>query len=192
MRKATRKRKTKETDITVSVNLDTFTEPDIETTIPFLDHMLTLLSFHGQFSLNVKAAGDTSVDSHHTVEDVGIALGEVFKEALGDKRGIARYATVFSPMDETLARIVLDISNRPTCVLDWSYARESIGGLALENVREFLKAFSDNARITLHAGVLYGDNDHHKVEAVFKGLGRALRQATFKDGDTIPSSKGKL
>lgn len=192
MRESTIKRQTKETQVTLSLNLDGYNPPRTETGIPFLDHMLTLLAFHGQFTLNVEAKGDLAVDSHHTVEDIAITLGEAFKEAIGDKAGVARYGSVLSPMDESLSRIVLDLSNRPTLVFFWDYTRESIGGFALENVREFLKAFTDNARLTLHAEVLYGDNDHHKVESLFKGLGRALKDAIAKEGDNVPSSKGVL
>ncbi|MFW6298265.1 MAG: imidazoleglycerol-phosphate dehydratase, partial [Bacillota bacterium] len=143
MREAKKKRVTKETDVYVAINLDMEEASKVETGIPFLDHMLTLLAFHGKFTLNVQASGDTPVDSHHTIEDIAITLGEVFKEALGDKRGTARYASVFMPMDESLSRIVLDLSNRPTLIFSWDYTRESIGGFALENVREFLKAFTD-------------------------------------------------
>ncbi|MFP4078064.1 MAG: imidazoleglycerol-phosphate dehydratase HisB [Candidatus Izemoplasmataceae bacterium] len=192
MREARKTRKTKETEVYVAINLDMEEASRVETGIPFLDHMLTLLAFHGKFTLNIEAKGDTPVDSHHTIEDIGITFGEVFKEALGEKRGVARYATVFMPMDETLSRVVLDLSNRPTLIFSWDYTRESIGGFALENVREFLKAFTDNARITLHASVLYGDNDHHKVEALFKGLGRALGEASKVTGDSLPSTKGVL
>ena len=192
MRTSTINRKTKETEVSVSLNLDGYNPPRIRTNIPFLDHMLTLLAFHGGFTLSVEANGDTPVDSHHTVEDVAITLGEAFKEAIGDKRGVARYSTVFMPMDESLSRVVVDLSNRPTLILYWDYSREVIGGFALENVREFLKAFTDNARITLHASVLYGDNDHHKVEALFKCLGRVLGEASKVNGDALPSTKGVL
>ena len=192
MRQATRVRTTKETEIELTLNLDGAGKATIETGIPFLDHMLILFAFHGAFDLTLKARGDVSVDSHHTAEDIGILLGEVFNEALSDKKGLSRYASLYSPMDETLARIALDISNRPTLVFDFTYHRPVIGGLALENVREFLHAFVNNARVTLHASVLYGDNDHHKVEAVFKGLGRALNAATRQSGLQTPSSKGVL
>jgi imidazoleglycerol-phosphate dehydratase len=192
MRQATLQRITGETTISITLNLDQAKASSINTKIPFLDHMLSLMAFHGQFTLNIDAKGDLLVDSHHTVEDIAIVLGEVFKEAIGTKEGIARYASLFSPMDETLTRIALDISNRPTLVFSWSYVRESIGGLALENVREFLKAFTDNARLTLHASVLYGDNDHHKVESIFKGIGRALREAVLIKGNSVPSTKSVL
>lgn len=192
MREASKQRTTGETSVNVTINLDEANAPSIDTGIPFLDHMLTLMAFHGQFSLDIEAKGDLDVDSHHTIEDIAITLGDALREALGSKRGITRYATVFLPMDESLARIVMDISNRPTLVLNFDYTRESIGGMALENVREFFKAFTDNARITLHADVLYGDNDHHKVEALFKGLGRALREAFSVNGRTLPSTKGTL
>ena len=192
MREADKQRTTGETSVNVAINLDEANAPSIDTGIPFLDHMLTLMAFHGQFSLDIEAKGDLTVDSHHTVEDIAITFGDALREALGSKRGITRYATVFLPMDESLARIVIDISNRPTLVLNFDYTRESIGGMALENVREFFKAFTDNARITLHADVLYGDNDHHKVEALFKGLGRALSEAFSVNGRTLPSTKGTL
>jgi imidazoleglycerol-phosphate dehydratase len=192
MREASKQRTTGETSVNVTINLDEANASSIDTGIPFLDHMLTLMAFHGQFSLDIEAKGDLAVDSHHTIEDIAITFGDALREALGNKRGITRYATVFLPMDESLARIVMDISNRPTLVLNFDYTRESIGGMALENVREFFKAFTDNARITLHADVLYGDNDHHKVEALFKGLGRALSEAFSVNGRTLPSTKGTL
>ena len=192
MRESNIKRTTGETSVNVTINLDEATAPSIDTGIPFFDHMLTLMAFHGQFSLDIEAEGDLKVDSHHTIEDIAITLGSALKEALGSKKGIRRYATVFLPMDESLARVVIDLSNRPTLVMNFDYKRESIGGMALENVREFFKAFTDNARLTLHADVLYGDNDHHKVEALFKGLGRALSEAFSVNGRTLPSTKGTL
>jgi imidazoleglycerol-phosphate dehydratase len=189
---ATKERTTKETAIQLELNLDGNRTISVATQIPFFDHMLTLLAFHAGFDLSLIATGDVAVDDHHTVEDVGILLGQALLEALGDKRGINRYGLSYLPMDETLARAVVDLSNRPYLYYVASFQRIAIGGLSLENVKEFMRAFSTEARLNLHIEVLYGDNDHHKVEALFKALGRALREAVSITGDAINSTKGVL
>jgi imidazoleglycerol-phosphate dehydratase len=192
MRSQTINRITKETNIQASLNLDGTKQIQIETGIPFFDHMLTLFAFHGNFDLNLLAKGDVYVDDHHTVEDCGIVLGQAINQALGDKKGIERYSSVYLPMDEALVRVVIDISNRPMLIFKGEFTRESIGGLSLENVKEFLKAFTTEARITLHIEILDGLNDHHKVEAIFKGLGRALKFAVKQTSEDLPSTKGVL
>jgi len=187
-------RETKETQISLTINLDGKGNGDINTGVGFFDHMLNLMAFHGGFDLEVKAKGDIEVCDHHLVEDVGITLGEAVLKALGDKRGIKRYGTFFIPMDETLAQVSLDISGRSFLAFDCTFARESIGNFSTEMVKEFFRAFAFNAGITLHGRILYGENDHHKAEALFKALGRALREAKEVDKNNmeLPSTKGKL
>lgn len=185
-------RTTKETDIKLKLNLDGTREISVETRIPFFDHMLTLFAFHAGFDLELIVNGDIEVDDHHTVEDVGIILGQALKEALGDKIGINRYGLSYLPMDEALARSVIDISNRPFLHYKATFNRLSIGGLSLENVKEFLYAFAIEARLTLHIETLYGNNDHHKVESLFKALGRSLKEACMIQGNFINSTKGVL
>lgn len=187
-------RETKETNISLTINLDGKGKVDINTGVGFFDHMLNLMAFHGGFDLEVKAKGDIEVCDHHLVEDVGITLGEAFLKALGDKIGIKRYGTFFIPMDETLAQVSLDISGRSFLVFDCNFVRESIGNFSTEMVKEFFRAFAFNSGITLHGRVLYGENDHHKAEALFKALGRALREAKEVDENNmqLPSTKGKL
>jgi imidazoleglycerol-phosphate dehydratase len=195
MRKATVKRTTKETDVAVTVDLDGRGEAAIATGIGFLDHMLDLLSRHSRIDLTVKAAGDLHIDHHHTTEDVGIALGQAVKQALGDMRGITRYADVHLPMDEALTRVAIDISGRPFLVFKSAFARDKIGTFDTELVREWFQAFAMNAGITLHVETLYGTNDHHISESCFKGLARALRAAVAIDPraeDEVPSTKGSL
>jgi imidazoleglycerol-phosphate dehydratase len=177
MRKSTKQRQTTETAIDVTLNLDAQSPVSIDTGVGFFDHMLTLLASHGRFSLEVKADGDLHIDSHHTVEDVGIVIGQLFKEAIGDKVGINRYGTAYVPMDEALGFVSLDISGRPYLVLDAEFSNDKLGNFDTELVREFLQAFMVHAGITLHARVLYGINTHHKIEAIFKALGQALAQA---------------
>ena len=193
-RKAKIERNTKETKLKLAINLDGTGKTNIKTGVGFFDHMLNLMAFHGGFDLEVQAQGDLEVCDHHTVEDIGIALGKIFLEALGDKMGIKRYGTFFVPMDETLAHVSLDISGRPYLVFECDFNRESIGNFSTEMTKEFLRAFAFNAGITLHARVLYGENDHHKVEAIFKALGRALSIAKTVDKDNmvLPSTKGML
>ena len=155
--------------------------------------MLTLFSFHSKIDLKILADGDLYVCDHHTVEDIGITLGEAFKEAIGNKEGINRYGTFYIPMDETLALASLDISNRPFLVFDCNFNREKVGEMSTEMVVEFFRAFAFNAGITLHLKVLYGENDHHKIEALFKALGRAIKEAKFRNSENgLPSTKGSL
>lgn len=192
MRKAEYRRVTKETDVYASINLDGTGRADIDTGIGFLNHMLTLFAFHGGFDLSVKAKGDLDVDDHHTMEDIGIVLGIVVKEALGDKAGIARYGSFACVMDEALARVDLDCSGRPYLVFHGDLKRETIGNMSVEMVPEFLRAFAFNSLITLHVNILYGENDHHKIEAVFKALGHALKAAVTQRGGGVFSTKGSL
>ena len=189
------KRATKETDIDVAVDLDGKGASQIATGIGFLDHMLDLLARHSRIDITVKAKGDLHIDDHHTAEDVGIALGQAFKQALGDMKGITRYADVHVPMDETLTRVAIDISGRPFLVFKVEFTRHKIGTFDTELVNEWFQAFAMNAGITLHVETLYGSNDHHISESCFKGLARALRAAIAVDPrakDEIPSTKGSL
>lgn len=192
MRTAQLKRKTNETDAYVKINLDGSGISEVDTGIGFLDHMLTLMAFHGSFDLTIKCTGDLIVDDHHTVEDIGIALGQAFNAALGDKKGIKRYSSLYIPMDEALCRVVLDISGRPYLVYDVDFTGQSVGSMSTQNFKEFFRAFTSEARLTLHISVLYGENDHHKIEAIFKGFSRALKEGTKIVSDTIASSKGVL
>lgn len=195
MRKASVKRKTGETEIAVSVNLDGSGTCRIATGIGFFDHMLELFGRHALIDLEIEAKGDTHVDFHHTVEDVGIALGQAVAKALGDKKGIRRYASLDLPMDETLTRVALDISGRPYLVFRTSFSQPKIGEFDTELVREWFQAFAINAGVTLHVETLYGDNNHHIAESCFKGLARALRAAVEIDPrqeGRIPSTKGSL
>lgn len=188
-------RKTNETEIKLSLNVDGSGEVAVETDVPFLNHMLDLFAKHGQFDLKVEARGDVDVDDHHTVEDIGICLGQVLRESLGDKKGIKRYASVFVPMDEALAQVVIDISNRPHFELRGiEFPSAAVGSFTVELVHEFLWKLALEARITLHVIVHYGRNTHHMVEAVFKALGRALDEATAIDPRVkgVPSTKGVL
>jgi imidazoleglycerol-phosphate dehydratase len=195
MRKATIKRATKETQIEVSVNLDGTGASNSTTGIGFFDHMLDLLARHSKIDITVKAVGDLHVDFHHTTEDVGIALGQAVKQALGDMAGITRYASVYMPMDETLTRVALDISGRPFLVFKSAFPTHKIGEFDTELVREWFIAFATQAGVTLHVETLYGDNSHHIAESCFKGLARALRTAVAIDprnAGEVPSSKGQL
>lgn len=187
-------RKTNETDIKLSFGLDGTGSVNIETDVPFLNHMLDLFAKHGQFDLTVEARGDVDIDDHHTVEDIGICLGRTLHEALGDKAGIKRYASVFVPMDEALAQVVIDVSNRPHFEYRAQYPSAQVGSFSTELVHEFLSKFALEARITLHVIVHYGLNTHHMIEAVFKALGRALDEATSIDPRVkgVPSTKGVL
>ncbi|MDD6134498.1 MAG: imidazoleglycerol-phosphate dehydratase HisB [Selenomonadaceae bacterium] len=194
IRTATLERKTAETAVKLVLNLDGKGKGVIDSGIGFFDHMLNLLTAHGLFDLTLVCDGDLEVDVHHSVEDIGIALGQAFKQAIGDKKGIRRYGTFYLPMDEALAFVSLDISGRPYLVYDGGEMAPMIGGYDTELTEEFLRAFAFNAGITLHVKVLYGTNSHHKVEAVFKGLGHALRLALEDDPrvEGIPSTKGSL
>jgi imidazoleglycerol-phosphate dehydratase len=192
MRIAKIERKTLETEISVEINLDGNGNSKINTGIGFLDHMLTLMAFHGSFDLKVNCNGDLYVDEHHTVEDIGITLGEAFYKALGDKKGIKRYSNVSIPMDEALCNTVLDISNRPYLIFNMNFDREKVGSMDTQNFNEFFRAFVNESKITLHINLLYGDNDHHKIEAVFKSFARALKEGIQITSDKISSSKGVL
>ncbi len=195
MRTATIRRETAETQIALTLDLDGSGLSSIATGVGFLDHMLTLLARHALIDLEVEAKGDLEVDDHHTVEDVGIALGQAFRQALGDKRGIVRYADCLLPMDETLTRVALDISGRPFLVFRTEFPSEKIGTFDTELVREWFQAFAINAGVTLHVETLYGVNGHHIAESCFKGLARVLRQAVAIDPatkDRVPSTKGTL
>ena len=194
MRKATVKRKTKETAITVAVTIDGSGKGDIKTSVPFLDHMLDLLTQHGLFDITMKAKGDIEVDYHHTVEDIGISLGDCFKKAMGDCKGIKRYGEASVPMDESLASVVLDICNRPNLVFDIPGIQGKVGTFDVELVKEFFSAFAHNSGIALHVKVPYGENMHHIIEAVFKAFARALDMATAVDTRIVGvmSTKGKL
>ena len=195
MRSASVSRRTAETDVAVSIALDGTGKAEISTGVGFLDHMLELFARHGLFDLTVKVAGDLHVDQHHTTEDAGIALGQAILQALGDKKGIARYSDIHLPMDETLTRVAVDISGRPFLVFRTAFPTEKIGAFDTELVREFFQAFAVHAGLTLHVETLYGQNSHHIAESCFKGLARALRQAVALDPreeGRIPSTKGTL
>jgi imidazoleglycerol-phosphate dehydratase len=195
MRIAKVNRKTKETSIEVEVNLDGKGVYNIDTGIGFLNHMLEQLSKHSLVDINLKAKGDLHIDLHHTTEDSGIVIGEAIAKALGDKKGIKRYAHAYIPMDETLSRVSLDISNRPYLVWNVKLKVEKLGEMDTELFKEWFQAFSQSAGITLHIENVYGDNSHHIIESCFKGLARALRFALEKDaraGDSLPSTKGIL
>lgn len=192
MRTSTVERNTKETQIKVELNLDGG-EVKVDTGIGFFDHMLTAFGVHGGFGLNVKVTGDLDVDTHHTVEDTGIALGKAFNEALGDMSGINRYGTFYIPMDESLAQASLDISNRPFLVFNAEFAQEKCGDYETCVTEEFWRAFAVNSAITLHINVLYGVNAHHEIEAIFKAVAHALKIAVAKNGDDcVLSTKGVL
>ena len=192
MRKGIVIRNTLETKIKVEINLDGSGEAKIDTGVGFLDHMLTLMAFHGKFDLTILAKGDLCVDDHHTIEDIGICLGEAFKEAIGDRRGIRRYSTVYIPMDESLAYTSVDISNRPYLVFNVDFTSEKIGNMSTQMFKEFFRAFVNESRITLHINLLYGENDHHKIEAVFKSFARALKEGSEIISKEVSSSKGVL
>jgi imidazoleglycerol-phosphate dehydratase len=195
MRKGSIKRTTKETDVEVAVDLDGTGASSIATGIGFLDHMLDLLARHARIDITVKAKGDLHIDHHHTTEDVGISLGAAVKQALGDMRGITRYADVHVPMDEALTRVAIDISGRPFLVFKAVFTRPKVGTFDTELVNEWFQAFAMNAGVTLHVETLYGANDHHIAESCFKGLARALRAAVAIDERAkgeVPSTKGTL
>jgi imidazoleglycerol-phosphate dehydratase len=191
-RKAAKSRTTNETDIRVSLNLDGIGEYQIETGIPFFDHMLAQLARHGHFDLEITAKGDLEIDGHHTVEDVGWVLGQAFLEAGGDRRGIARFAHAYVPLDEALTRVVIDLSGRPYFVYKVDFKAARIGDLQTELVEEFFKAFVQEGRFNLHIESLYGRNQHHIAETIFKATARALHLATRVEHSAIPSTKGVL
>ncbi len=193
-RKAEIKRTTNETDIQLKLEVDGKGPAGIVTGIGFLDHMLTLFSKHGLFDLEISAKGDLEVDAHHTVEDIGIVLGQAIKEALGDKKSIRRYGSSILPMDEALAMVAIDLGGRPFLVFDASFANDKVGDMETELVEEFFRAVAFNAGMNLHIKVFYGSNNHHIVEAVFKAFGRALDEATRLDGriEGVMSTKGVI
>jgi imidazoleglycerol-phosphate dehydratase len=195
MRKASLDRKTTETQIAVSINLDGTGAFDVKSGVGFLDHMLELLSRHSLIDIKLRAKGDTHIDFHHTTEDSGIALGQAFAKSLGDRKGIRRYADCFLPMDEALTRAAIDVSGRPYLIWKVEFSRPKIGEFDTELVREWFQAFAMNAGVTLHVQTLYGDNCHHIAESCFKALARVLRGAIEIDPrqkDRIPSTKGSL
>lgn len=194
-RKATISRDTLETQISVSINLDGTGKSQFETGVPFLDHMMDQIARHGMIDLDVKAKGDLHIDAHHTVEDIGITLGQAFNEAVGDKKGIARYGHAYVPLDEAMSRVVIDFSGRPG--LEWHvpFTRGSVGGFDVDLFIEFFQGFINHAKVTLHVDNLRGKNTHHQAETVFKAFGRALRMALAPDprmAGIMPSTKGTL
>ncbi len=195
MRKAQISRVTGETDITVGINLDGTGEKEIDTGIGFFDHMLDQIARHGMIDLSIKAKGDLKVDGHHTVEDVGIALGDAIAKALGDKKGVTRYGMSYVPLDEALSRVVLDLSGRPGLVFECRFTAPMIGALDSQLVREFFQGLVNHAGMTLHIDNIRGENAHHQAETIFKAFGRALRMAVEPDpraAGRIPSTKGVL
>lgn len=195
MRTATIERNTKETEIKVSINLDGTGEYNIDTGIGFLDHMLEQLSRHGLIDLDVKVKGDLHIDFHHTTEDAGWAIGEAFAKALGERVGIRRYGSSYTPMDETLSRIALDLSGRPYLIWNVGFHRDKVGNMDTELFKEWFQAFSQSAGACVHVETIYGENNHHIIESCFKGLARALRDAVSIDprrSDAVPSTKGVL
>ncbi|MCA9766494.1 MAG: imidazoleglycerol-phosphate dehydratase HisB [Carnobacterium sp.] len=192
MRQAKITRQTLETKIELLLNIDGSKKISIQSGIGFFDHMLRAMAFYAKFDLSVECDGDLEVDTHHTVEDIGLSLGAAFKEALGDKIGIARFASPITPMDESLALVAIDISNRPYLVDNLAFKSEKIGEMENQCFKEFFYSFAMSAGLTLHIDVMRGENDHHKIEAVFKGLGRAMREAACIVDDEIVSTKGVL
>lgn len=191
-RRASLERRTRETNIRVDLTLDGSGIVDVHTGIGFLDHMLTALAHHARFDLSLRCEGDLHIDDHHSAEDCGLALGAALDQALGDRRGIRRFGSAYAPLDEALARSVIDFSGRPFARIELGLARQMIGTLACENIPHVLASMATAARMTLHVDVLTGGNDHHKAEAAFKATALALRMAVARDGDAIPSTKGTL
>jgi imidazoleglycerol-phosphate dehydratase len=194
-RSASIERNTLETQITVSIDLDGAGASRMDTGVPFLEHMLDQIARHGLIDIDIVAQGDLHIDAHHTVEDLGISLGQAFAAALGDKKGIRRYGHAYVPLDEALSRVVLDLSGRPGLVFDVEFTRAVIGGFDVDLFHEFFQGFVNHAGVTLHVDNLRGSNAHHQAETVFKAFGRALRMAIEPDerlGDVIPSTKGSL
>lgn len=194
MRKAKVKRKTLETDIELELLIDGMGNSCIETGIGFLDHMLTLFTKHGLFDLELKCVGDLEVDGHHTVEDVGIVIGKAFKEGLGNKEGIKRYGSVFTPMDESLSHVILDVSGRPYLSFEVEFKKDKVGQFETELVEEFFRGFVNHSGITLHIKMISGTNIHHIIESIFKGFGRCLDIASTKDSriEGVMSTKGEI
>jgi len=192
-RRAEVSRKTAETAISVALDLDGEGRAEVESGLGFLDHMLTALARHARFDLRLSCGGDLEIDDHHTAEDCALALGQALDRALGERRGIARFGSAYAPLDEALARAVVDLSGRPCAVIELALRREMLGELACENVAHFFVSLATTGRLALHLDVLRGDNDHHRAEAAFKALALALRQAVRADGsDQVPSTKGVL
>ena len=192
-RKAETSRKTRETDISLSLNLDGTGVAEVATGIGFLDHMLSTLAKHARIDLTLTCKGDLHIDDHHTAEDCALALGAALDTALGSRAGITRFGSAYAPLDEALARAVIDLSGRPYAYVELGLAREALGGLAAENAGHVLRSLAKAARATLHVDVLRGENDHHRVEAAFKAVALALRQAIARTGeDGVPSTKGVL
>ncbi len=192
-RTATIARKTAETDVSVALTLDGSGRAEVRTGLPFYDHMLGALAKHARFDLTIACTGDLHVDDHHTVEDVALALGEALLAAVGDRRGLRRFGAAHAPLDEALARVVVDLSGRPFADVNLGLRRESLGGVACENLGHALRSLAMAARMTLHVDVLKGENDHHRAEAAFKALALALREAVARDGHAdVPSTKGVL
>ena len=192
MREATVVRKTLETKIKLKLNLDGSRKITINSGVGFFDHMLNAMSFYAGFDLDVSCQGDLYVDTHHTLEDIGITLGSALKEALGEKKGIRRFSSTITPMDESLALVAIDISNRPFLVENLDFSSDRIGNMDTQDFKEFFRGFAYSAGITLHIDLMRGENDHHKIEAVFKGLGRALKEAISIESSEIISTKGVL
>ena len=190
-----KERKTNETDIKLSLELYGTGKANIDTGVPFLDHMLDQIARHGLMDLSISWKGDTEIDDHHTVEDIGITLGQAFSEAVGDKRGLTRYGHAYVPLDEALSRVVLDLSGRPGLDFGVKFTRDRVGSFDLDLIREFFQGFVNHSLVTLHIDNLKGINSHHQAETVFKAFGRALRMASTPDArqsDVIPSTKGSL
>ena len=191
----TKERKTNETDIAVSLELYGSGKAEIETGVPFLDHMLDQIARHGLMDISIKCDGDNEIDDHHTVEDVGITFGQAFFDAVGDKKGLTRYGHAYVPLDEALSRVVIDLSGRPGLDLGVKFTRDRVGTFDLDLIREFFQGFVNHALVTVHIDNLKGINSHHQAETVFKAFGRALRMAVTPDerqANTIPSTKGSL
>ena len=190
-----KERKTNETDIKLSLELYGSGKANIDTGVPFLDHMLDQIARHGLMDLSISCKGDTEIDDHHTVEDIGITLGQAFSQAVGDKRGLTRYGHAYVPLDEALSRVVLDLSGRPGLDFGVKFTRDRVGSFDLDLIREFFQGFVNHSLVTLHIDNLKGINSHHQAETVFKAFGRALRMASTPDArqtDVIPSTKGSL
>jgi len=195
MREAAITRKTRETEVSVRLNLDGGGTSRLASGVPFLDHMLDQVARHGAFDLEVEAKGDLHIDAHHTVEDIGITLGQAFAQAVGDKRGVRRYGHAYVPLDEALSRVVVDLSGRPGLTMKLEFVRPRIGDFDVDLVHEFFQGFVNHAQVTLHVDNLKGDNAHHQAETAFKAFGRALRMAVELDGrmaGVLPSTKGAL
>lgn len=191
-RRAVVRRKTKETDIEVELDLDGTGQADVATGIGFLDHLLTALTRHAHLDLRLRCDGDLHIDDHHTAEDCALALGQALDEALGERRGVRRFGHAYAPLDEALARAVVDLSGRPFASVELGLRREALGGLACENVGHVVQSLAIASRSCIHLDVLKGVNDHHRAEAAFKALALALRHAVAVDGDAIPSTKGVI